>query len=82
MAESDDTGGAPHPSLRRCACKAPMLGLIRRRLRVLRYRRRWSELAAAAANRMDRATALHERNTPAQARVGSRPPPRRHHFFW
>jgi hypothetical protein len=54
-----------------------MLALIRRRLGALRYRRRWSALAAAAASRADRATALHERTKPesampARARTGFR----------
>lgn len=51
-----------------------MLALIRRRLGALRYRRRWSALATAAASRADRATALHERARPdaARARTGLR----------
>ncbi len=54
-----------------------MLALIKRRLGALRYRRRWSALAAAAASRADRATALHNRAKPepampAQARMGFR----------
>ncbi|WP_043363506.1 hypothetical protein [Belnapia sp. F-4-1] len=49
-----------------------MLALIRRRLGTLRYRRRWSALAAAAASQADRATALHERDRPAPARTGLR----------
>lgn len=44
-----------------------MLALIRRRLGALRYRRRWSALATAAASRADRATALHERARPDAA---------------
>jgi hypothetical protein len=44
-----------------------MLALIRRRLGALRYRRRWSALAAAAVTRADHATALHERAKPEPA---------------
>jgi hypothetical protein len=50
-----------------------MMTMIRRALGVLRYRRRWSAVAAAVANKADRATAHHWRA--ASAREGARPGP-------
>ncbi len=54
-----------------------MIALIRRALRVLRYRRRWGAIAAVAAREADRATALHERKAILLQGRGPRPPRRR-----